>query len=131
MKKTGIEKIGIIGSSYFGEDFNSPVKLKEYDKTKEVIVIEDKKTITINGIEYERIPQKPKEGGRKSSFLSVMMTAIQYTDNRAQKPKTKRLPIDNIEAEFELIQLKKSNLSRNDRDFVEASFRRIYRPVQK
>lgn len=125
-----INKIGIIVSSHLGSDFNSPVRLKDCDKPKNIIVIEDKKTITINGIEYERIPQKPKETGKKSMMLA-MLGALTYTNPYASRSTPKRLPVSDIEAEFELIQLKQSKLSRSQRDMVEVAFRRIYRPLAK
>jgi len=124
-----MKKIGIIGSG-LNSEFFEPVKLKDCDKPKQVIVIEDKKTITINGIEYERIPQKPKETGRKSALLA-MMAMFEYTNPYASRSAPKRLPVSDIEAEFELIQKKQSKLSRSERDMVEVAFKRIYQPLAK
>lgn len=122
------KKIGIVGSSHLGFDFNSPVRLKDCDKPKEIeiIVIEDKKTITVNGIEYERIPKKPKETGRKSALIA-MMNVFEITNPYAVRSVPKRLPVIDIEAEFELIQQKKSKLSRSKRDLVENAFFKMYK----
>jgi len=125
-----IDKIAIIGAGYLGSDFNSPVRLKDRDKPKDVIIIEGSKTITINGIEYKRIPQKPKETGRKSALIA-MMAMFEYTNPYGSRKVHKTPPVSDIEAEFELIQKKQSNLSRSQRDSVEAAFMRLYRVVKK
>lgn len=89
------------------------------------------KTITINGIEYERIPQPPKPTGRKSTIMQLMAAGFIITNSYGNSSPTKRLPVSDIESEFELIQKKESKLSRTERDRVEVAFLRIYKPVIK
>ena len=125
------DKIAIVGSGLLGSDFGKPVKLKYCDVPKQVIVIEDTKKITINGVEYERIPQPPKPTGRKAEMLAMMEVMMYVNPYGGYSKPSKPLPTDNIEAEFELIQQKKSKLSRADRDRVEVAFKRVYREVKK
>ena len=86
----------------------------------------------INGITYEQIPQEqPKKVGKTLSKLLMMGAMFEYTNpysQRASKPKP--LPTNDLVKEFELIQLKKSNLSRSERDMVVKAFNKYYRPTK-
>ena len=82
--------------------------------------------LIINGIEYEAIPKKSTQHTGMSAYLSFMLGIYggMFTSN---KPKTKSLPTPNIIGEFELIQNKKSNLSRSEREMVIREFNRHFR----
>ena len=88
--------------------------------------------IEINGIAYEQIPQdKPNKTSESLSKLLMIAQAFTITDPYAPRPpKPKTFPVANLVKEFELIQLKKSNLSRSERDAVVRAFHRYYRPIE-
>jgi len=87
--------------------------------------------IEINGIAYEEIPQEqPKKMGKTLSKLMLMASFFELHDPYSpRRTASKPLPTNDIVKEFELIQLKKSSLSRSERDRVVFAFNRLYRPV--
>lgn len=85
----------------------------------------------INGIKYEEIPQKkPRPMSKTLASIMAMSSAFEYMNPYASRTKRHTVQVDNLEKEFELIQLKQSKLSRNERDAVEAAFYRKYRIVK-
>lgn len=86
--------------------------------------------IEIKGILYEEIPKPPKKQMSKASLelmLIAGMYSLPFTTSSNSRPKEK-LNID-IVKEFELIQDKKSNLSRSQREWVVFQFNKKYRAV--
>jgi len=82
--------------------------------------------IEINGIKYEE-REEPKRSGRSSKLL-LIAAAFGALDNYGQSYTRERPQVD-LEKEFELIQNKQSKLSRNDRDWVVATFNRKYKQI--
>lgn len=77
--------------------------------------------IEINGEEYLQL-EKQNKGSKLSPTVSkVLMMAIAFSSLNSSN-KQKERPEVNIIAEFELIQQKKSKLSRLNRDWVERQF---------
>jgi hypothetical protein len=88
--------------------------------------------IEINGIKYQQKEQnisQPKKYNKSFSMLygMAMMFSAQGSlgTSRYERPK----PKVNLVKEFELIQLKKSLLSKKDRDLVVSQFNRNYYAV--
>lgn len=114
-------------------DFNAPVRLKDNHKPKEVIVIEnDEEAIIVNGEKYKPITKEAKKVPKYGSRLSGLMIAASYLAgmdmmNFDSGTYTRKLDSDiNIVDEYGLIQLKKSKLSRWERDAVVRVFERNY-----
>lgn len=84
--------------------------------------------IEINHQKYERIPEKPKKPMSKAGMMLLAMSTMY--GNPFNNYYTRKRPNIDIIKEFELIQQKKSNLSKNDRDWVENVFYSMYRPAQ-
>jgi len=82
------------------------------------------KEIEINGIKYQQIEQAAKKPMGK---MAMMMLALGGMDYKSSNPKQR--PMVDIEKEFELIQLKQSKLSRNDREWVVYSFNKLYKQI--
>lgn len=84
----------------------------------------------INGIEYEKIVYQAKKQPKVSAYTAALMMI--YGGGMLGTIKRNR-SVDNtgIEAEFELIQQKKSKLSRSEREAVIARFNKIYKPVNE
>jgi len=87
--------------------------------------------IEINGIAYEQMPpQQPKKIPKSLSTILMMSAALQITNPYAtNKARSKPLPTNDIVKEFELIQLKKSKLSRSERERVVAVFNKNFRRI--
>lgn len=82
-------------------------------------------TIEINGIKYQQNePEKRSRAGSRMLALSSMMLAMSGVGMPSFSER-KRPSVD-IVKEYGLIQLKQSNLSRNDRDWVVYQFERHY-----
>lgn len=82
--------------------------------------------ITINGKTYKK-KEQPKQS-KSSSKLLMMAAAMGAMDSYGHSYSRER-PYVNLEVEFELIQNKQSKLSRSDREWVVASFNRLYKEV--
>ncbi len=85
------------------------------------------KEIEINGIKYasvadERI-QKQGSGMYRLMAMAAMFGSVTSNSMKGPRPK-----ID-LEKEFELIQLKQSKLSRDQRDYVVYQFNRKYKQI--
>jgi hypothetical protein len=81
--------------------------------------------ITINGINYE-LKEQPKQSRSSSKLLAMAaaMGAMNYGNQYIRER-----PYVDLEYEFELIQNKQSKLSRNDREWVVATFKRKYKEI--
>lgn len=82
-------------------------------------------TVSVNGIKYKQ--NEPEQKSRMSSRL-LALTSIAKAVSGMGMPSIheRKRPSVDIVKEFELIQNKKSNLSKNDRDWVEYMFHRNY-----
>ena len=87
------------------------------------IEIDDKKYKEITEPEVGYI-QRPRI---MNEFL--MMSAM-FGGLNSATPKTRQRPNVNLVEEYKLIQQKKSNLSKSDRDWVEHQFNRRYKEVE-
>lgn len=93
-------------------------------------------TFEINGNIYQEIPKevsvKNKHSGSKMMSMLypyAMLASMMYGGNQSQKaPKE---VVCNIIEEFGLIELKKSKLSKSDRDWVVWKFNRHFKKVDK
>ena len=86
--------------------------------------------IEIKGIQYEEIPQpEPKRVNRHTMEL-MMIASMYYLPfmPRSNPQPRQKIKVD-IVKEFELIQDKKSNLSRSQREWVVSQFNKKYRQV--
>lgn len=95
----------------------------------EIMVVGNKNeghVITIDGISYAK-KEQPK-ASKTTSKLLMMAAALGSIDPYGSSYSRKR-PQVNIVSEFELIQQKKSKLSRNDRDWVESQFHKNFKKI--
>lgn len=86
-------------------------------------------TVTVNGVDYEAIERENKYNKQFSTIMA--MAAAMGSMAGFGGGYERKLPqgID-IVKEFELIQQKKSRLSKWERDAVEAVFNRTYKQIQ-
>lgn len=83
--------------------------------------------IEINGIQYESA-MKPKYS-RDSDMAASILTIIASMHSGFRGFKKQERPNVDIVKEFELIELKKSNLSRSERDWVVKQFKSNFTQV--
>jgi len=81
----------------------------------------------INGIKYQQ-KEEPKRNPMPKTLMALMLMA-QMTDGIYGNSKPKTRPKIDIVKEFELIQQKKSNLSRSQREWVIIQFEHYYEVV--
>ena len=90
--------------------------------------------IEINGVQYTKNESKQpaKKSYANSKLFSILaMTSMFSGYDMGLGTKTvKTAPCDDIVKEYELIQLKQSELSRADREWVVAQFKRNYTEVK-
>jgi len=89
-------------------------------------------TITINGITYKQIPQTetpPKQINNLNPELLALFQIYTAAFSNQIKTKTKTFPNVDIIKEFELVQNKKSNLSRSNREWITKQFLKLYKPI--
>ena len=87
-----------------------------------------KKLIEINALKYQQKEQPKKKPMSKAiTAMLIMASAFATLDPYAKKPKEQ--PKVNIIKEYGLIQQKKSNLSRSQREWVVWQFERNYERV--
>lgn len=89
-------------------------------------------TITINGIEYQ--PRKNNEYNSKTTTFGIMLAAQVMLGMSASLNTSglkAKMPTVSLETEFELIQFKKSKLSKRERDWVERQFHAKYTVISK
>jgi hypothetical protein len=85
-------------------------------------------TIEINGILYQQKEQpKAKPMNKMMTTMLMMASAYSSLDPYAKKPK--ETPNVDVVREYELIQLKKSNLSKSQRDWVIRQFEEHFERV--
>lgn len=137
MNKKFLHKVAIIGgasgvglANQISDNIPRGVIITDLSKNKpigqSIEILEDMNVIEINGVKYTEKP-KPKTG-KTTSKLLMMAIALGVGGNYGSTYNRKR-PSVNIVKEFELIQQKKSKLSRNDRDWVEVQFHKIYKEI--
>ena len=102
---------------------NIPIVVGSTDKQVQTMELE------INGIRYTEIEKQPKK--QMSSYMSkvVMMAAMFGAMGGNKVSKTRKRPSVDLIKEFELIQQKKSKLSRNDRDWVVFQFNKRFKQL--
>jgi len=83
--------------------------------------------IEINGIKYQKIEKQPRKNSKAMNKLIMMSTM--FDDLYGLGRKIRQRPNVVLEKEYELIQQKKSKLSRNDRDWVVYQFERQYKQI--
>lgn len=125
MKDTKIAIIG--GGSLIGRILAGEIADKE---GKEVVFLPKQEAdLFINGVGYIR---KEEPTRRKSYAMNMAIaTMLMYVPTTFSKQGSRRsdLKVD-IVNEFELIQQKKSNLSRNGREWVVSQFNKVFKPIQ-
>lgn len=87
--------------------------------------------IEINGERYvENEKERPKNTGRMSAILAMSLAmGGGFTDFGSKTKAT--MPRVNIANEYALIQQKKSNLSRSQRDWVEYQFHQNFTKISQ
>ena len=86
--------------------------------------------IEINGKKYQKIERKEKQysGSMPKMMMMAMMFMSMHTMLNGSR--SKETPKVDIVKEFELIQQKKSKLSKSQRDWVENQFLNNFREIQ-
>lgn len=86
--------------------------------------------ITINGKTYQKKEQpKPSKSSSKLLMMAAAMGGMAAAMGSYGQSYSKERPQVKLEEEFELIQNKQSTLSRSDREWVVATFNRLYKEV--
>lgn len=88
--------------------------------------------IEINGTKYKKLESKSNSNIKKmsSSVTRALMVATMFSSMSGNNTGSKKQrPYVNIVEEFELIQLKKSKLPRNHRDWVVREFNKKYQKI--
>jgi len=112
-------KIIVVGADNTGR---TTLTKKEHN---DIILIGADNTIEVNGVIYKRRASKASTPmSRRVS--SIMMMAQMFGETTYSTKKQRQRPNVIIEKEFALIQQKKSNLSKSDRDWVEHMFHMQY-----
>lgn len=83
--------------------------------------------IEINGVKYKKIEHQSYKMSKTMS--KVLMVSAMFGGLDGISGTTRKRPTVDLEKEYGLIQQKKSNLSRNDRDWVIRQFERQYERV--
>lgn len=84
--------------------------------------------IEINGIKYQQ-KEQPKRKPMNKTMAAMLMMASAFSQLDPYVKKQKETPKVDIVKEYELIQLKKSNLSKSQRDWVVWQFERNFERV--
>ena len=125
----GNERIIVLGH----RDFGRTELLDKISQDTIFIECEDKSTgtITVNGVEYETIEEKSNNSKAFSKIAQLELMAMSMGGYYGEGGYNRKLPDGiNIVTEYGLIQLKKSRLSKWERDAVEITFKRTYRRKQ-
>jgi GTPase SAR1 family protein len=120
------KKIGVIGHVDHGKTSLTEA-LKNHASLSDVVVMCEpirKNWIEIDGIKYREI-EKPRVSGR----MAQIMLMAQMMGSGASEPREPQRPEVDIVSEFKLIQQKKSNLSRSNRDWVVSQFHSRYEEI--
>jgi hypothetical protein len=127
-----MKKIGIIGYNNTGlattakalaNKCNIPIVVGSTYKQEQTMELE------INGIKYAEIEKQPKKQMSSSMARVVMMATMFGAMGGSEVSKTRERPSVDLIKEFELVQQKKSNLSRNDRDWVVFQFNKRFKQL--
>ena len=102
----------------------------------EIILIDDSnpmETVNINGVNYEKIELNRNSNRAYSRIVQIAAMAASFgaMDMYGNQYERKLPEGINIVKEFELIQQKKSRLSKWERDAVEVVFNRNYKKVKQ
>lgn len=111
--------VAIIGNPYVG----AKQVLKEVDSS---FVIFDNEKITINGVAYIEREQK-KKYPKSFAEIAIDNAVVDYMSSHYSRKLSKDII---IELEFALIQLKKSKLSKWERDEVVFQFNKKYKKIE-
>ena len=85
------------------------------------------KELEINGIMYTEIKKQPKKQMSSSMARVVMMATMFGGIGGNEVSKTPNRPSVDLIKEFELVQQKKSKLSRNNRDWIVFEFNKLFK----
>jgi hypothetical protein len=126
-----MKKIAIIGHNNTGlttareiaNKCNIPIVVGSTDKQAQTMELE------INGVRYAEIEKQPKKQMSSSMAKAVMMATMFYSIGGNGVSKKRKRPSVDLIKEFELIQQKKSKLSRNDRDWVVFQFNKRFKKI--
>jgi len=99
---------------------------------RKVIIIGEQKTeiIKINGIEYRKKAQQERKPISKPLLSLLTMAYIFPITNPYIAKKQIKIPDVDIVQEYELIQQKKSNLSKSNRDLVVIQFEKYFEIIK-
>jgi FlaA1/EpsC-like NDP-sugar epimerase len=126
-----MKKIAIIGHNNTGlttareiaNKCNIPIVVGSTDKQAQTMELE------INGVRYAEIEKQPKKQMSSSMAKAVMMATMFYSIGGNGVSKKRKRPSVDLIKEYELIQQKKSKLSRSGRDWVVFQFERQYKRI--
>jgi len=86
--------------------------------------------IEIKGIQYEEIPKPEQKRMNRHTMELMILSGMYYTPFMGgREVRHREKPNIDIVKEFELIQDKKSNLSRSQREWVVYQFNKKYRAI--
>jgi hypothetical protein len=85
--------------------------------------------IEINGLKYRQKEQNKSQIARQSSMSIMLSSMAMMLGDYGVSKRERKNPKVNIIEEFKLIQEKKSNLSRKDREWVVFQFNRNFKLV--
>lgn len=124
--------IAIVGAGHIGRNDIALKAAELAAQNIKVVVIgdnsNDMNTIEINGITYQQ-KEQPKRKPMSKTLMSLMLMAEMSYGMYGGGNKHKETPKVNIVKEYGLIQQKKSNLSKSERDWVVWQFERNFERV--
>ncbi len=88
--------------------------------------IEIMEEVQINGVTWRKNPEKVVGVGRRMGRLMTAALMMAGTMGFVDSPRQRKRPAVDVAKEYELIQQKRSNLSRNDREWVVMVFEENY-----
>jgi len=121
-------KIAIIGAGQVGKNTMIAAAKSGVDV---MIVAEPENTIVIDGKTYAPRDKRQSSKYGKSMSMLIGISMMMGADLGLGGGGVKERPKVNIVSEFELIQQKKSQLSRNNRDWVVSRFFELFKIVKK
>jgi GTPase SAR1 family protein len=120
------KKIGVIGHVGHGKTVLAEALINHASLSDVVVMCEPirKNWIEVEGVKYREI-EKPKVNGRIAQIMLMAQMMGGYGESREPQ----RPDVDII-SEYKLIQQKKSNLSRSQRDWVVSQFHSRYEEIK-